>query len=98
MNRFLILLTLVFSFHVLANENCIDEKSVNAFIVKTDVSRILASPDTNLVAMNTNSKSVLNESPQFGQVLCCCNTYNGGSCCKYVNYCGGFVPGCACQF
>lgn len=29
------------------------------------------------------------------QVLCCCNTYNG-SCCKYVSFCGGFVPGCMC--
>lgn len=30
------------------------------------------------------------------QVLCCCNTYNG-SCCKYVTFCGGFVPGCMCS-
>jgi hypothetical protein len=31
-------------------------------------------------------------------VLCCCPTYGGGQCCKYVGYCGGnFVPGCMCS-
>lgn len=32
-----------------------------------------------------------------GQVLCCCNTYNG-MCCKYVSgFCGSYVPGCLCS-
>jgi hypothetical protein len=29
-------------------------------------------------------------------VLCCCQTYNGGTCCARVDYCGGFIPGCFC--
>lgn len=32
-----------------------------------------------------------------GNVLCCCATHNGGSCCKYVAFCGGFIPGCLCS-
>lgn len=29
-------------------------------------------------------------------VLCCCATYNG-QCCKYVGFCGAFIPGCFCS-
>jgi hypothetical protein len=29
-------------------------------------------------------------------VLCCCQTYGGGTCCQNVSFCGGFVPGCVC--
>jgi hypothetical protein len=30
-------------------------------------------------------------------VMCCCPTSNGGQCCKYVSFCGGFIPGCFCS-
>lgn len=29
-------------------------------------------------------------------VLCCCQKDDGGQCCKYVTFCGGFIPGCFC--
>ncbi|HJQ66357.1 MAG TPA: hypothetical protein VJ816_08270 [Gemmatimonadales bacterium] len=29
-------------------------------------------------------------------VLCCCQTYGGGTCCAEVYFCGPVVPGCIC--
>ncbi len=34
----------------------------------------------------------------FGEVLCCCQTWSGGQCCKWVTFCGSFIPGCMCSF
>jgi hypothetical protein len=33
----------------------------------------------------------------FSEVLCCCNTWGGGQCCKWVTFCGAFIPGCMCS-
>lgn len=30
-----------------------------------------------------------------GYVLCCCNTFSG-TCCAYVSFCAGYIPGCLC--
>jgi len=47
------------------------------------------SPQTIRVA-DASGKTVQN-------VLCCCQTGNGGQCCKYVVFCSSFIPGCFCH-
>ena len=34
---------------------------------------------------------------QYGEVLCCCETWDGGICCTWVWDCGIYIPGCWCQ-
>ena len=31
------------------------------------------------------------------EVLCCCSTYTGGTCCNYAIFCGSIIPGCFCN-
>lgn len=35
-----------------------------------------------------------------GLVICCCETWNGGTCCAEVGYCDGgtMIPGCRCRW
>lgn len=33
----------------------------------------------------------------FQDVLCCCTTFSGGTCCAQTTFCGAFVPGCLCK-
>jgi hypothetical protein len=50
-----------------------------------------------LEATAPQTKSILNADGQVAnQVLCCCQTYNG-QCCRYVGFCGSFIPGCMCS-
>ena len=50
-----------------------------------------------LSPMSAESKqSLLSDGQVAQQVLCCCQTRNG-QCCKYVGFCGGFIPGCLCS-
>ena len=32
-----------------------------------------------------------------GEVLCCCTTISGGTCCAYMPFCTSFIPGCQCR-
>ncbi len=32
-----------------------------------------------------------------GRVLCCCETYGGGTCCKQVTICTNTMIGCGCK-
>ena len=32
-----------------------------------------------------------------GYVLCCCDTWNGGTCCNCVVFCGNLIRGCFCK-
>ena len=32
----------------------------------------------------------------FSRVLCCCPTFNGGTCCSWESICTGIVSGCMC--
>lgn len=34
---------------------------------------------------------------EFGQQTCCCTTITGQTCCAYLTFCGGIVPGCPCR-
>lgn len=36
--------------------------------------------------------------PCAAGVLCCCRTFNGGTCCAQVPICGEIIPGCLCGY
>jgi hypothetical protein len=46
------------------------------------------------------TQGVVEDDPQMqmvaGNVLCCCDTYQG-MCCKWMPICTGFIPGCFCN-
>lgn len=46
------------------------------------------------------TQDVVEDDPQMqmvaGNVLCCCDTYQG-MCCKWMPICTGYVPGCFCN-
>jgi hypothetical protein len=59
-------------------------------------------PDQSQQCLPKNSPQTIRVTDAEGQtvqnVLCCCATYNGGQCCKYVSFCtGSYVPGCVCN-
>jgi len=33
---------------------------------------------------------------EWGDVVCCCPTQNGGTCCAVQPFCGGIILGCFC--
>lgn len=77
---------------------------MRGLLMSAAISLFLATPaeaaDRSCVAPeNPKTITLADASGQVVQnVLCCCPTYNGGQCCKYVMSCmGGFVPGCFCS-
>lgn len=59
---------------------------------------------TMLCACSTNKISLVQDNLlisksniiAYGEVTCCCNTYNG-ICCKEMSFCSGYIPGCICN-
>lgn len=73
---------------------------------KAAVSLLLASFSAFLQANDATENSVVVKSECLpadaarvdvttGKVLCCCQTMMG-TCCNFVSFCGGIVPGCFC--
>ena len=32
----------------------------------------------------------------MNKVMCCCTNVFGQTCCAWVDFCGGYIPGCLC--
>ena len=66
-------------------------KKVRFFLLGLATMLLLASSGAS--AFTDCGQLVMRDASQ--KVLCCCRTFNG-TCCNYVYFCSGWVPGCNC--
>lgn len=81
-----------------ADSNCMKLDPAQVFISDVNISQVLQTQKPILLADSGVQRISSSSDMQVGKVICCCNTYNGGSCCKEVSFCSGsYVPGCLCS-